>query len=251
MEKTIRAILIDDEPFCTAGLEIDLRKACPQVEVVAICNSAKEGMKMIRSLKPDVVFLDIEMPWMNGFELVEILQPIDFEIIFVTAYDQFAVKAFRLSAIDYLMKPVERPLLIEAVDRIAGRKGQIDVQQQKISQLLHNINDPISSNPKITVPNRDGLDLIPVQDIIYCKASSSYCEIILIDGSKKLVSRVLKDIAFQLESFDFLRIHQSYLINMEHLKSYHRSDGGFVEMINGDQIAVARGRKQELQSRLI
>jgi two-component system LytT family response regulator len=250
MEKRIRAILIDDEHFCTAGLEIDLHETCPQVEIIAICNSAKEGIKRIRSLRPDVVFLDIEMPWMNGFELVEILQPIDFEIIFVTAYDQFAVKAFRLSAIDYLMKPIERPLLKEAVERLERRKRPIEIQQEKISQLLNNIKNPGSANPKITVPNRDGLDLIPVQQIIYCKASSSYSEIILIDGTKKLVSRVLKDIAFQLESFDFLRIHQSYLINMEHLKSYHRSDGGFVEMVNGDQIVVARGRKHELQSRL-
>lgn len=250
METRYRAILIDDEPFCTAGLEIDLRETCPNVEIVAICNSAKEGMKQIKALNPDVVFLDIEMPWMNGFELVEMLQPIDFEIIFITAYDQFAVKAFRLSAIDYLMKPVERDLLKEAVARLEGKNAMVDIQQQKISQLLNNIKEPISSNPKISVPNRDGLDLIAVQDIIYCKASSSYTELILLDGSKKLVSRVLKDIAFQLDSFDFQRIHQSYLINMEHLKSYHRSDGGFVEMINGDQIAVARGRKQELQSRL-
>lgn len=251
MEKKIRAILIDDEPFCTAGLEIDLRETCPEVEVVASCNSAKEGMQQIKAIHPDVVFLDIEMPWMNGFELIELLQPIDFEIIFITAYDQFAVKAFRLSAVDYLMKPVERTLLKEAVSRLEGNKVNVDVQQQKISQLLTNIKEPISGNPKISVPNRDGLDLIPVQQIIYCKASSSYSEIIMIDGTKKLVSRVLKDIAFQLESFDFFRIHQSYLINMEHLKSYHRSDGGFVEMINGDQLAVARGRKQELQGRLL
>lgn len=250
MEKRLRAILIDDEPFCTAGLKIDLEETCPEIEVIACCNSAKEGLKQIKALKPDVVFLDIEMPWMNGFELVEVLQPIELEIIFITAYDQFAVKAFRLSAIDYLMKPVERDLLIEAVSRLQGGLSNHSVQQDKVHQLLENIKDPISSNPKISVPNRDGLDLISVQEIIYCEADSSYTKIVLIDGTNKLVSRVLKDIAFQLESFDFFRIHQSYLINMDHLKSYHRSDGGFVEMINGDKIAVARGRKQELNSRL-
>ena len=246
----VRAILIDDEPFCTAGLEIDLKETCPNVEVIASCNTAKEGLKQIKALKPDVVFLDIEMPWMNGFELVELLQPIGFEIIFITAYDQFAVKAFRLSAIDYLMKPVERDLLIEAVSRLQGRKFNHNVQRDKVDQLLKNIKEPVASNPKISVPNSDGLDLIPVQNIIYCQASSSYTEIVMMDGTKKLVSRVLKDIAYQLGSFDFLRIHQTYLINMDHLKSYHRSDGGFVEMINGDQIAVARARKQELNSRL-
>ncbi|NNF36403.1 MAG: response regulator [Saprospiraceae bacterium] len=250
MERKFRAILIDDEPFCTAGLEIDLKETCPNIEIIAICNSAKEGMKQIKLLKPDVVFLDIEMPWMNGLELIEMLQPIDFEIIFITAYDEFAVKAFRLSAIDYLMKPVERSLLQEAVSRLEGKSPETDIQQQKVSQLFNNIKDPASSNPKITVPNRDGIDLIPILDIVYCKASSSYTEILLLDGTKKLVSRVLKDIGFQLESFNFLRVHQSYLINMEHLKSYHRSDGGYVEMINGDHITVSRSRKQELHSRL-
>jgi two-component system LytT family response regulator len=250
MERKFRAILIDDEPFCTAGLEIDLKETCPNVDVIAMCNSAKEGMKQIKLLQPDVVFLDIEMPWMNGLELVEMLQPIDFEIIFITAYDEFAVKAFRLSAIDYLMKPVERSLLKEAVLRLEGKSSETNVQQQKVSQLFHNIKEPVSTNPKITVPNRDGIDLIPVHDIIYCKANSSYTEILLLDGTKKLVSRVLKDIGFQLDSFNFLRVHQSFLINMEHLKSYHRSDGGFVEMINGDHISVSRSRKQELHSRL-
>ena len=250
MKKTIRAILIDDEPFCTAGLEIDLQATCPEIEVIAICNSAKEGLQQIKTLNPDVVFLDIEMPWMNGFELVELLQPIDFEIIFVTAYDQFAVKAFRLSAIDYLMKPVERPLLREAVDRLEGRRTNTNVRQQKISQLLSNIKSPITSNPKISVPNRDGLDLIPIENIIYCQASSSYTEIVLTNGTKKLVSRVLKDITFQLDSFDFLRVHQSYLINIEHLVSFHRSDGGYVKMINGDNIPVSRRHREELGSRL-
>jgi len=250
MNEKIKAILIDDEPFCTAGLAIELESACPEVEVIAICNSAKDGLQQIKALQPDVVFLDIEMPWMNGFELIELLQPINFEIIFVTAYNEFAVKAFRLSAVDYLMKPIDTDLLKEAVGRLEGRKASNLVRQQKISQLLYNIKSPISNKAKISVPNSDGLDLISIDEILYCKASSSYTEIILSDGNTKLVSKVLKDIAFQLESFDFLRIHQSYLINIEHLKSFHRSDGGFVEMINGDKFPVSRGRKQELINRL-
>ena len=250
MTSKIKAILIDDEPFCTQGLEIDLKEACPEVEVIASCNSAKVGLQKIKELQPDVVFLDIEMPWMNGFELIEILSPIEFEVIFITAYDQFAVKAFRLSAVDYLMKPVERELLVEAVSRLEGSEKNTNVQKEKIQQLLANIKEPISSNPKISVPNSDGIDLVPVQDIIYCKANSSYTDIYLTDGTQKLVCRVLKDVAFQLESFDFMRIHQSYLINMEHMSSFHRSDGGFVEMINGDKLTVSRGRKQELSNRL-
>jgi two-component system, LytTR family, response regulator len=250
MNENIRAILIDDEPFCTAGLAIELQSFCPNVEVIAVCNTAKDGLQKIKSLQPDVVFLDIEMPWMNGFELIELLQPINFEIIFVTAYNEFAVQAFRLSAVDYLMKPIDTTLLREAVDRLEGRRASNEIRQQKVAQLLSNIQYPISNKAKISVPNSDGLDLISIDEILYCKASSSYTEIVLSDGSVKLVSRVLKDIAFQLEFFNFLRIHQSYLINIEHLKSFHRSDGGFVEMINGAQFPVSRGRKQELIDRL-
>lgn len=250
MNENIRAILIDDEPFCTAGLAIELQSICPNVEVIAVCNTAKDGLQKIKSLQPDVVFLDIEMPWMNGFELIELLQPINFEIIFVTAYNEFAVQAFRLSAVDYLMKPIDTTLLREAVDRLEGRRASNVVRQQKVAQLLSNIQYPISNKAKISVPNSDGLDLISIDEILYCKASSSYTEIVLSDGSVKLVSRVLKDIAFQLEFFNFLRIHQSYLINIEHLKSFHRSDGGFVEMMNGAQFPVSRGRKQELINRL-
>jgi len=249
-ENKIRAILIDDEPFCTAGLEVELKEACPEVEVIATCNSAKEGLKQIKALKPDVVFLDIEMPWMNGFELLELISPIEFEIIFITAYDQFAVKAFRKSAVDYLMKPVERNLLVEAVSRLEGNKKNDDTQSAKIDYLLESIRNPVSANPKISVPSSDGIDLIPVQDIIYIKADGCYSEIYLIDGSQKLISRVLKDTEFQLEDFNFMRIHHSYLINMEHLKSFHRSDGGYVEMINDKKIGVSRARKQELITKL-
>jgi two-component system LytT family response regulator len=249
-DNKIRAILIDDEPFCTAGLEVELKEACPEVEVIATCNSAKEGLKQIKALKPDVVFLDIEMPWMNGFELLELISPIEFEIIFITAYDQFAVKAFRKSAVDYLMKPVERELLIEAVSRLEGNKTNEEIQSAKIDYLLESIRNPISANPKISVPSSDGIDLIPVQDIIYIKADGCYSAIYLTDGSHKLISRVLKDCEFQLGEFNFMRIHHSYLINMEHLKSFHRSDGGYVEMINDQKIGVSRARKQELISKL-
>lgn len=249
-KEKIRAILIDDEPYCTAGLEIELKETCPQVEVIATCNSAKEGLQQIKKLKPDVVFLDIEMPWMNGFELLELAAPVDFEVIFITAYDQFAVKAFRISAVDYLMKPVDRQLLSEAVSRLQGKSFSRDLQEEKLQALLTNIKEPIQTNPKISIPSRDGIDLIPINNIIYCQADNNYTNIILTSGKKKLVSKVLKDVEFQLEAFDFFRVHQSFLINMEHLVSFHRSDGGYVEMVNGDQVSVSRSKKQELTEKL-
>ncbi len=250
MDENIRAILIDDEPYCTAGLEIELKENCPQVDIIAICNSAKEGLKKIKELSPDVVFLDIEMPWMNGFELLELLSPIEFGVIFITAYDQFAVQAFRISAIDYLMKPIDKNMLIDAVGRIKKSTNEKTIHGLKLSQLLKNIKNPIQANPKISLPRIDGIDLVAINSIIYCKADSSYTEFYLIDGTKKMVCKVLKEIEFQLEPFEFLRIHQSYIVNMDHVVSFHRSDGGFVEMINGDKVSISRSKKRMLIERL-
>ncbi len=246
----IKAILIDDEPFCTQGLEIDLKKVCPEIQVIATCNSAKEGLKKIKELDPDVVFLDIEMPWINGFELLELAAPVNFQVIFVTAYDQFAIKAFRTSAIDYLMKPVDRTLLREAVDRLSVRHNLANSQTPNISALIDYIKNPLRTNHKIALPHHDGVDLVHVNNIIYCKADNNYTSIFLTNGQKKLVSKVLKEVEFQLQDYDFIRVHQSYLINMEHLISFHKADGGFVEMLNGDKLGVSRAKKKELIARI-
>lgn len=250
MEKKFKAILIDDEPFCTKGLEIELHTHCPTIEIVASCNSAKDGIKQIKKFKPDVVFLDIEMPWMSGFELIDLLSPIDFEVIFVTAYDQFAVQAFRVCALDYLMKPISADDLIGAVGKLKGRSKILSSQHKQLEYLLQYIQEPIHTNPKLSVPSSDGMDLIPVDSIIYCKANDSYTEIIMTDSSRLLVSRVLKKIATQLTDYDFIRVHQSYLVNMAHVSRFHRSDGGYVEMINGDRINVSRSRKTALIQRI-
>jgi len=214
MSEKFKAILVDDEPFCTQGLAIELQTHCPTIEVIATCNSAKEGIKQIKKLQPDVVFLDIEMPWMSGFELIDFLSPIDFEVIFVTAYDQFAVRAFRICALDYLMKPISPEDLIEAVDRINGQNSIPETKQRQLDYLLQYIQEPLLTNPKLSVPSSDGIDLIPIDSIVYCKANDSYTEIIRTDGSNLLVSRVLKKISAQLSDYDFERVHQSYLINI-------------------------------------
>lgn len=250
MTETFKAILIDDEPFCTKGLEIELGKHCPNIEVIGAYNSPKEGLKQIKKLKPDVVFLDIQMPWLSGFELIELLSPIDFEVIFVTAFDEFAVKAFRVCALDYLMKPISPEDLITAVSKLKGRNKMHKSQTAQYDYLLQYIQEPIHTHPKLSVPNSDGFDLIPIDTIIYCKADDCYTEIVKTDGTKQLVSRVLKKVEGQLQDYNFERVHQSYLINMDHLMQFHRSDGGYVVMINGDRINVSRSKKAGLLQRL-
>jgi len=246
MNDSIRTILIDDEPLCTAGLEIDLKKVCPEIEIIAICNSSKTAISKIKALKPDLIFLDIEMPWLNGFELLELLSPIDFQVIFVTAYDEFAVRAFRTHAIDYIMKPVDRNHLREAVDKIS--KHIYEPDSNKIETLIKMLNSSSKSN-KLSVPNADGYDLIPIHEILYCHSQGNYTEIYF-GKEKKLVSRVLKQIEESLSNYNFHRVHASFLVNLDKVKSVHRNDGGYLIMENDFRINMSRNKKSEVFEKL-
>ena len=247
MNKSISTILVDDEPLCTAGLELDLKAACPEVNVVAICNSSKNAISKIRELQPDLVFLDIEMPWMNGFELLDLLAPIDFHVIFVTAYDEFAVKAFRTHAVDYLMKPIDRNHLRDAVDKLITKSDGSD-KSIKIEALIKMLSSS-SQNNKLSVPNADGYDLIPINEILYCHSIGNYTEIYF-GNEKKLVSRVLKNIEESLKENNFHRVHASYLVNLDKVKSIHRNDGGYLIMENDFRINMSRNKKSEVFDKL-
>lgn len=248
MEK-LRTILIDDEKTSTEVFAMELEMYCPRVEVIAACNSAKEGLEKIRELKPELVFLDIEMPWMNGFELLQSIDKVDFEVVFVTAYDEFAIKAFRYSAADYLLKPVNKQELIAAVDEVWQRlerrekSDQLEVLFSNLNFLRHNI-------PKIALPTSDGVEFVKIEDILYCAADGSYTTVYLTDGQKILQSKTLKQVSQMLEDCNFLRIHQSYLINPAHLKRYIRGQGGMVMLDNGTELPVSRSQKDELVRRL-
>ena len=242
-EKTIKTILVDDELLCTEGLKLDLAETCPEIDVVATFNSSKEAVEAIPSLAPDLVFLDIEMPWMNGFDVIDALQPIDFQVIFVTAYNDFAVKAFRTNANDYIMKPVNRKHLREAIDKVVSNLDRNENSLENIKNLIHSIHN--KNSKKLSVPNADGYDLIPVEDILYCHSVGNYTEIYFSD-QKKMVSRVLKSIEQALDDDRFHRVHASYLVNLEKVKSLHRNDGGYLVMENGDRINMSRTKKGDV-----
>src|SRR2546423_663054 len=180
----IKAIIIDDELSCIESLQYDLKRYCPEVSVIATSTSPKEGIFVIKEQKPDLLFLDVQMPWMNGFEMLAILDKINFAIIFATAYDQIAAKAFRISAIDYLLKPIDVNDLQEAV-----KKTSVQIQHNKsqlhINNLLHNMKQP-DSKQRIAFPGRDGFEFIESEKIIYCHAEGSYTHVIL-KGGRKLV----------------------------------------------------------------
>ena len=164
----IRSVIIDDEQHCVRALLSDLQQHCPAIEVADTCSSAKEGIMAIKKLNPDLVFLDVEMPWMNGFEMLEVLGDVNFSIIFTTAHDEFAAKAFRISAVDYLLKPIDASDLKAAVQKVE-KKMEEGSSLQHITNLLRNIRQP-SAEHKIALPQREGYEFIDVSSIIYCSA---------------------------------------------------------------------------------
>lgn len=240
----IKAILIDDEKNALEVMEWLLKEYCPQVEILAMCSSAEAGIKAINELKPQVVFLDIEMPKMNGFDLLEQFDKLFFDVVFCTAYDQFAIRAFRYSALNYLLKPVDPADLKKTVERIEEKSSTPTKEQFDL--LLQQIQHPSRATPqRIALSTGDGLIFVPTADIIYCEAESNYTTVVLADGKKILVSKILKDIDEALSGDDFYRVHSSYLININRIKKFVRGDGGYLVMDNDAIVNISRSRKQE------
>ena len=244
----IRTIVIDDEQNCIDSLLFDLQKHCKEVNVLETCTSPKQGILSIKKLKPDLVFLDVQMPWMSGFEMLELIDDINFAIIFTTAFDQFAAKAFRISAIDYLLKPIDTNDLKEAIRKAAEkilRKSGTD----NISNLLQNIKKP-EVNQRIAVPGREGYEFIEAGKIIYAKAEGSYTHVFLNDKRKLIISKTLSDIEELLPAEHFQRIHHSTLVNLSHVTHLFKTDGGFVVLDNGEKLVVSKSKKDSLMERL-
>ena len=244
----IKTIIVDDENHCIQTLRYDLTKHCPNVDVVATASTGEEALSLINSLHPDLVFLDIEMPGMSGFELLSRLSPVNFDIIFVTAYDHYAIQAFRYAAVDYLLKPVVDSQLEEAVARVTANRGSPDDSGQ-LDALLHNLKDGLRS-PRIALPTGRGIDFVNAEDILYCVADSNYTHVHMFEGKKYIIAKTLKTVHQLLESLEFFRIHQSYLINMQHVRRYMRDDGGYVVMSNDFRIPIAKRRKEEFMALL-
>ena len=238
----LRAILIDDDQSNLSALSEKLLKHCPEVQVIGICDNGEDGIIAIENDKPDLVFLDIEMPLMNGFVMLQQLKYRNFELVFVTAYDHYAIKAIKYSALDYLVKPVEIDDLKAAVTKAEANKNSRNSQLQ-MDLLLEHLNN---KQPKrITIPTSDGLRFINIEDIVYLEASNNYTNIYLSTDQKLLVSRTLKDFEDILPSDTFLRIHHSTVINKYYVEKYIRGDGGQVVMRHGKVLDVSKRKKSE------
>ena len=243
----MKAIIIDDEPDCVKLLALQLKMSCPQVAVVAECTSAEQGIRAIREFMPDMVFLDIEMPKTNGFQLLEALGDIDFAVVFVTAYDKFAVKAFKYSAVDYLLKPTDTKDLQTAVMRVE-RSRKVDSRQlELLKQCL--ITSTKTFPEKIALPHQDGVIFVELKQVLYCESDNNYTRFHLINGHKYLVSKTLRDVQETLEERNFLRISRQHLVNLDQITKFVKGDGSYVVMSDGHTITVARSQKEKLVER--
>jgi len=245
----LKAIIVDDEPYCSESLATLLERFCPEVKISAIINSGQKALNAIQELKPHLVFLDIEMPYMNGFELLEKLPAIDFELVFTTSYDQYAIKAFRFSALDYLLKPIDREELQKAVSKVVSRKQSPIPQQLEI--LLQKINQPTQTIQRIALPTMEGLQLIPISSIISCASDGNYTIIHTKEKQKIVVSRSLKEIEELLVDHSFLRVHHSWLANMNEISKYIKGEGGYLQMSDGSTVDVSRSKKEILLKTLL
>ena len=241
----IKAILIDDEMHCLKTLDLLLGEYCANVRVLEKCNDAATGLKAIELHKPDLVFLDIEMPEMNGFEMLEHLPQINFAVIFTTGYDQYAIKAFHFSALDYLLKPIEPKELIDAVKKVE-EQHHLPMPEQ-FEMLLKKIGGVNSGFTKIAVPTAEGFELISATDVIYFEAESNYTHIFLKNKNKIIACRTLKKIEEQIQDYNFfVRVHNSYMVNLNEVVRYVRGEGGYLIMSDNSSINVSRNRKDAL-----
>src|SRR6185503_547660 len=240
----LKAILIDDEESNLSSLKEKITSYCPQVQISAICDNAAKGIEAIDSLHPDIVFLDIEMPVMNGFVMLQQLTYKNFELIFTTAYDHYAIKAIRYSALDYLVKPIEIDDLKTAVFK-AEEKRNRSYPNPQIELLVEQLVNKKNSFTRIAIPTTEGLQFIRTEEIVYLEASINYTHIYCEGGKKYFVSRTLKDFEDMLPVEIFLRIHNSYIINKNFAEKYIRGDGGQVVLSNGVILDVAKRKKSE------
>lgn len=246
----IRAIIIDDERIGRETLQSLLKQYCPNVSVVAQADSVDGGRRAIATHDPDLVFLDIEMPFGNGFELLDGIADARFEVIFTTAYDQYAIRAIRTAALDYLLKPIDRDELVSAVEKAEKKTGGARSLNLNLEVLLENLKHATSEHSKIALPTDDGLTLVGVNDIIRCEADGNYTRFFLQNREQLIVSKTLKDFETLLGEMNFLRVHHSHLVNIDHVKKYVRGEGGVVIMSDTAAVPVSRRKKEELIRRL-
>jgi two-component system LytT family response regulator len=244
----LKAIIVDDETHCIHRLSEMLKDYCANnVELLDSFLSVNEGIAGILKLQPDVVFLDVQMNDKTGFDLLNEIPDINFEVIFTTAYEKYAVQAFKFSAVDYILKPVDAQDVVAAVNKVNKKISGNEISQ-KINTLFHNLNN--NQAKRISIPTADGITFLEINDIVRCQSQINYTMIFLKDKQKITVAKTLKEFEELLSDYNFYRVHNSHLVNLSCIKKYHRGKGGTISMIDHSEIEVSSRRKEGLLERL-
>lgn len=243
----ISALIVDDEKNGRQNLSGLLQKYCPQIEISAEAASVEQAVAAIRMFQPQLVFLDIEMPGGNGFQLLEHFRDFSFEVIFVTAYDNYMLKAIRFSASDYILKPINLNELIAAIEKVSQRIHE-KTENERIRQLYQNTLHPV--NPKIGLPTGDRVEFIEVKSIIRCQGESNYTHFYFTDRKPLLVAKTLIEFEELLADYQFIRVHKTHLVNLNHVISFTKNDSGILFLSNGDSVSISRRRREFTINRL-
>lgn len=247
----LKAVIIEDEPLSRETLKSLLTDFCENVAVVGMAGNVQEGITLLETVKTDVVFLDIELQTGSGFDILKAIKKRDFEVIFTTAFEQYAIKAIKFSSIDYLLKPIDIEELQEAVEKARRFRDLLKSNDDdRLSMLLKNIEEKNEPQKKICLSTSDGLEFIEVEDIKYCEANGSYTNFYIKPDQKIMVSKNLKEYENLLESSHFMRVHNSFLINLNEVKKFVKSEGGYILMKDDKQIAISSGKRDQFLERM-
>jgi two-component system LytT family response regulator len=247
----IKAVIIDDEQHSIDTLKWKLENYCPDVTVQASFDSPAEGITYLKKNPPHLLFLDIEMPMLNGFDVLEELgKDLSFDIIFITAYDNFGIQAVKFSALDYLLKPVQNRELKEAIDKHL-KKAMHKVSSEQIDLLLNNVQaEKKGKVGKIALASKESIEFVDPHQIVCCEANSNYTNVFLAEGRKKVISKTLKEFEDMLVMYSFFRPHNSFLVNLRRVNEFIRGDGGYLVMENKMKIPVSKNKREELMELL-
>lgn len=242
-ENVLNVVIVDDEPKNVTILKKMLNMYCPQVTICGDANSVESAVKRIKECKPDLVLLDIEVSGGNAFHILDLLQPVSFDVVFITAYDNYMLQAIKYSALDYLFKPVNIQELIAAINKSSNKHIKQRTFEQ-VQLLLQNISKPKALS-SLALPNATGLQFITIQNIVRCEAHGSYTSIFTSDGVSVVASRTLKEFEEILPQENFFRTHHSYIINLNFIAKYHKGNGGYIEMTDKSKVPLAARRKND------
>ena len=237
----LRAVIVDDEPDAVKFIESIIEEYCPNVEVVGKAYSARDGVKVISDSLPDLVFLDVQMPHGSGFDLLSSFQEKSFDVIFITAFNHYAIQAIKFSAVDYILKPINISEFIEAVNKVEMKRTSMEYQNLNYHALMENLKAPRPT--KLAIPTAEGIEYLNTAEIIRLEADRSYTWFYMTGTRKYLVSRNLKEYQELLNEMNFFRPHNSHLINLEHVKKFVRHEGGYIEMTDNSTVPISRGKR--------